>query len=564
MRSFVLDVPFEMRSLAQLNGASWDSTAKAYVYRGDTLPEGLAAFSAQPYSWERFREDELNGTVPVGAAPQGTIRLRPHQTLAVQALRQAVQASRPGFLIADDVGLGKTSETWAGILDLDDADAVLIVCPLAVVAHWRRTIRAMGDGGKRIVVMNYERLKKLFEVPAQIASKASRAKKNVRKVRTQKGIAKYGEPCRFDVIVWDESQRLRNVDSARSKMALRLNSEADFVVWLSATAGQDPLELAYLAPLLAAATGARARDLKDYESWCQSQGIGVVRGAYGKWTWRGNAKEQSMRDGADEDLQKVRAILFDGAVPAGIRRTPADIAGWPEINRILLPVELDTPDRLLYVEAWDEFRSQLGLERRGRSNSSNALVARLRLRQKASLLRTAATVDLAVELLEQGLQVAISVSFLETLEILRDALAHEGYPCSEIHGALNGAGKEAQRLDFQHGRKRVCVYTVEEGISLHQGEHNDAPRANLIHDLRWSAIQMKQIEGRTHRDGRFSQVYWMLGADTVEEQLAEVVAGRMRSMSLMQGDKATQDDIERVLARLADVARVPAQRHVVG
>jgi hypothetical protein len=58
-----------------------------------------------------------------------------------------------------------------------------------------------------------------------------------------------------------------------------------------------------------------------------------------------------MRDGADEDLQKVRAILFDGAVPAGIRRTPADIAGWPEINRILLPVELDTPDRLLYEPA---------------------------------------------------------------------------------------------------------------------------------------------------------------------------------------------------------------------
>jgi hypothetical protein len=167
--------------------ASWDSTAKAYIYRGDTLPEGLAAFRAQPYSWERFREDELNGTVPVGAAPQGTIRLRPHQTLAVQALRQAVQASRPGFLIADDVGLGKTSETWAGILDLDDADAVLIVCPLAVVAHWRRTIRAMGNGGKRIIVMNYERLKKLFEVPAQIASRASRAKKNIRRVGPKKG-----------------------------------------------------------------------------------------------------------------------------------------------------------------------------------------------------------------------------------------------------------------------------------------------------------------------------------------------------------------------------------------
>jgi hypothetical protein len=70
---------------------------------------------------------------------------------------------------------------------------------------------------------------------------------------------------------------------------------------------------------------------------------------------------------------------------------------------------------------------------------------------------------------------------------------------------------------------------------------------------------MKQIEGRTHRDGRFSQVYWMLGADTVEEQLAEVVAGRMRSMSLMQGDKATQDDIERMLAGLADATSKPAR-----
>jgi hypothetical protein len=32
----------------------------------------------------------------------------------------------------------------------------------------------------------------------------------------------------------------------------------------------------------------------------------------------------------------------------------------------------------------------------------------------------------------------------------------------------------------------------------------------------------------------------------------------MRSMSLMQGDKATQDDIERVLARLAELGRQAA------
>ena len=152
------------------------------------------------------------------------------------------------------------------------------------------------------------------------------------------------------------------------------------------------------------------------------QGIGVVRGAYGKWHWRGDTKDPKQRDAAEEDLEKMRSILFDGLVPAGIRRSPTDIAGWPEINRILLPVALDAHDRALYGKLWDEFRSELGLEASRKSNSRNALVARLRFRQKASLLRTAATVDLATELLEQGMQVAISVSFKETLGILQEAL----------------------------------------------------------------------------------------------------------------------------------------------
>ena len=85
---------------------------------------------------------------------------------------------------------------------------------------------------------------------------------------------------------------------------------------------------------------------------------------------------------------------------------------------------------------------------------------------------------------------------------------------------------------------------------MHQGEYNDARRANLIHDVRWSAIQMKQIEGRTHRDGRFSQVYWMVAENTVEEQIAEIVAGRLRSMSRMNGDEATVADIEKLLREL--------------
>lgn len=77
---------------------------------------------------------------------------------------------------------------------------------------------------------------------------------------------------------------------------------------------------------------------------------------------------------------------------------------------------------------------------------------------------------------------------------------------------------------------------MEEGISLHQGEHGDAPRSEIIHDLRWSAIQMAQIEGRCHRDGRFAQVYWAYADGTIEERIAQIVARRIQSMKEMVGD----------------------------
>jgi hypothetical protein len=555
-RAYVLEVPYLHRGVASDNGAKWDKGAKAHVFRGDSLPAVLAPYQSQPYSWERLCEDELNGIEVVPQGPTKAITLHPHQVEAVEAFRRAMEAGRTTFLNADDVGLGKTIEAWQSLLEvLADVKIILIVTPLNAIAHWRRTIQWMGDGGKRVVILNYDRLKKLFEAPDNMMVKMrGRKKKVARKVRTQKGMAKFGDAYEFDMIIWDESQKLRNLESARSKLSAKLNIKADILMWLSATAGQNPLELAYLAPLLSEATGARMSALSDYEKWCQGQGIQVSQGAFGKWSWRGHSDDPHERETADADLELMNRILFGGDVPSGIRRSPTDIAGWPEINRILQPVQLDAEDRINYDLAWQEFRRELALERTGKADSANALVARLRFRQKSSLLRTSATLDLAEDLLEQDQRVAISIAFTETWQILAEALEKSGYRVATINGVNSKPQNEAQRLDFQYGRKDVCLYTVEEAISLHEGEFletGDKKRSNIIHDLRWSAISMKQIEGRTHRDGKFSQIYWMLGENTVEEGIAEVVANRLRSMSKMHGDLSTVADVEKLLQQMA-------------
>jgi hypothetical protein len=528
-RAHALDVPFTMRAVAMASGARWDATHNAFLYRGAALPDALTPFIPPSFSWERDVERAINDDPPPPATtPRGAITPRIHQLEAVRAITRAAAAGRLGFLLADDVGLGKTITAWASVLAMPSARSVLIVCPLAVVAHWRRTVQAMGDGGRRIVILNYERLGKLFEVSPEAR----------RKIRSKKGLARAGSAEAFDVIIWDESHRCKNPAAARSKLAAKLNARAGLVLWLSATAGQNPLELSYLAPLLASVTGSRAADLKDFEQWCLTQGLGVTRGAYGKWAWRGDPA----------DCERVRALLFDGDTAAGIRRRPEDVAGWPEINRILTPIDLDPEARELYARAWTAFRRELELTPRGRDPRS-ALAATLRLRQKSSLLRAPGTVELVRELLDNGHQVAVSVAFLETLDAVRAALEAEGVPCAVVHGGLPAVAREDERLRFQRGAARVALFTVEEGISLHQGEHNEVPRSEVIHDLRWSAIQMAQIEGRCHRDGRFAQVYWAYADGTIEEQIALVVARRLQSMKGMIGDDVeTVREIEHLLA----------------
>ncbi len=534
-RVFALDVPFAWRAVASAAGARWDETHQVFLYRGESLPPQLAPMASMPYSLERRVERALNREKPAARATDATLTPRPHQVAGIEAIGRAVAAGLGGFLLADDVGLGKTITAWEAVRRMRDVESVLVVCPLAVVAHWRRTIVALGDDGRDIVVMNYERLNKLFTLGA--AAKA--------KVKSKKGLARRGEAEAFDVIVWDESHRLKNPAAARSKLAAKLGAESDFVLWLSATAGQNPLELSYLAPLLARTTGDKASHLKDFEQWCLGIGLGLTRGAYGKWDWRGDPA----------DCEKVRALLFDAGrtkAPAGLRRRPEDIAGWPELNRILTPIELDAETRALYAAAWTEFRCEMALDPKG-GNPRSSLAATLRLRQKSSLLRAGGTLELVQELLDNGHQVAVSVAFLETLQVLGDALdALPGArPCARLFGALSAAEKEHQRLRFQRGETRVCLFTVEEGISLHQGElgePNDAPRSEVIHDLRWSAIQMAQIEGRCHRDGRFAQVYWTYAEDTLEEKIAGIVCRRIQSMKGMVGDDVeTLREIERLL-----------------
>jgi hypothetical protein len=531
-RAHVLAVPWEERKLAGYAGARWRADVGAWVWVGVALPPRLEGYASAPYSPERWLEDDLNVGVPdvapahLQAPPTAAVVLHPHQVEAAEAVAAAHDDDRPGFVLADDVGLGKTYAVLEGVRRIAPR-RVLVLCPLAVVPHWRRSIAALGGGETRWLVTNYDRAKALLDAPASAAA-AKRARTRNKRVAT-KGRSRVA----WDVVVYDESHLLRNPTSQRSAAARRLAGEGEdwqaFRLWLSATAGQNPLHLAYLAPVLAAATGARVRDLADFEQWAAAEGLAVRRGPFGSWVWERN----------DADLARMRDLLFGGPRPAGLRRRPEDLAGWPTQQRIAYPVDLTRRDRQLYEAAWTRFRNDLELARRG-GDPQSALVAQLRFRQKASLLRTADTAALVGDLVANGLQVAVSVQFLETLDAIVGDLEAAGVGVVAISGAVGADDREDARLAFQRGDADVVVFTPTEGFSLHAGEQlagaTDTPRVTVVHDCRYSALDAKQIEGRAHRDGQSAVCYYLYAADTVEEVVVGRTIDRLADMGTMLGD----------------------------
>lgn len=96
---------------------------------------------------------------------------------------------------------------------------------------------------------------------------------------------------------------------------------------------------------------------------------------------------------------------------------------------------------------------------------------------------------------------------------------------------------------FQRGDADVAVFSIVEGISLHAGEvasvGDATPRSLLLHDLRWSALEMAQIEGRTHRDGQAAVAHYLFGLGTVEERMVRAVVQKLTTMAGMLGDDVT-------------------------
>jgi hypothetical protein len=499
---WVLAVPFR----APAPGASWHAGLQATVHVGAALPPELAGYDSAPYTFERFLEDDLNDeSRPVPAAVP--MEPRAEQRSGAAAIAASAAAGSRMFLLGDDPGVGKTGTAVLAVQQIAAQRAggarpvrtVLVVAdrPAAItVPHWTRSIAAFGDGGLRWCVTTWDRLGKVAKL-------------------------------RFDVVVADEAHMVRHTTTQRWKNWKAVSGagrvkDAPFVLLATATPAHSPLELPYLAPHFAAVHDEPLRAWADLPTRLAAHGFHVERGRYG-WAWTEDAEERRT------DLSRLRSWLADTDPPATLHRP----APWGPVSVTGTPVLLTPAERAQYEAEWSEFRAEMQLARRKRE-TARGRAALLRFRQKAGLIRATATVDWVKAQVEADRQVAVSVEFVETAaDPIREALLDGGVAVASIFGR-DRFDVEAERLRFQTGEARVCVFTVTASISLHAAEllpgGNEAsttPRVGLFHQPRFSGIAARQVTGRTHRDHQVSPWRIAYAADTVEEQVARVMVERL-------------------------------------
>lgn len=553
-RLHILDVPHDERGIARKAGAQWHA-GYGWLISAKTLPPALAPYASRRYSWTRWREHDLAGTYsPLDPAPApdtttGALTLRRDQLLGVRDLLTARASRAPEFLDASDVGTGKTLVTIAAVKRMAAVRNVLVICPLSVIPQWRTHLEAMGDGGKRWCLITYESVSKLLIPPA--SAEAAKRKRTKNRHTAAKGVPR----VQWDVVITDESHRLANPDSQQSRIVDRVISgpsgHAAFTIRMSATAGSNPAQLAYLHRGLAFATGrapAETITLERYAEWCQAHRFTVAPGKYGTglaWT------------GSPVELTRLSDLLFKSTPRWAARRRP----NWPEQQRFPLPVDLSAEQQAAYMVEWRAFlaatreaqRHDAGtgvgriadvLLRTGTAPSSSAigLAAQLRFRQKAGLLRAEGVAWYVADMVEKGRQVAVSVEFLGTGEEIRRQLAGVGVDCAWFTGT-NPAERESERLAYQRGQVPVIIFTPAEGFNLHAGDTaahgNTVPRVTVVAEPRWSPKKALQIEGRSARNGSEAPAYYAYATGTVEERVVDVMITGMRDTALVNGDPAT-------------------------
>ena len=386
---------------------------------------------------------------------------------------------RLGACLADDMGLGKTVQTISFLESIyEKMHKVLIICPVTLLLNWQKEIEKFSKmefeiyhGGerhlsddKKIILTSYGIMKK--EVHTTF------------------------EKMKFDVIVLDEVQHLKNIRSQGAYAARQLN--ADFRICLTGTPVENDLAEFY-----------NIMDLSIPGIWGDLQFIKTTSDKKSRLLARKTAKPFILRRTKDQ-------VLSD--LPPKIENT--------------VYLEFKEKEDELYKNKLKEIQSRILLSTSKRKYGE-ILKGLLELRQSC-LWRTddpqvvSTKVEFLLEtveqLLEENHQAIIFSQFTTYLDIIQKEFDKRLWRYSRIDGSQTIKHRQKEVDRFQNGDNRLFLISLKAGGV---GLNLTAASYVFVMDPWWNPAVETQAIDRAHRIGQLNtlNVYRPIIKNSVEEKI---------------------------------------------
>jgi superfamily II DNA or RNA helicase len=408
-----------------------------------------------------------------------------------------------GGCLADDMGVGKTPQVLA-LLETRRArreageliPPSLVIVPRSLVFNWFQEAARFTPRLRLLDHTGAGRSTETFDGVDVILTTYGTLRRDVVDFKD----------IRFDYVILDEAQAIKNASTESAKAARLLQS--DHRLALSGT----PVE----------------NHLGELWSLFEFLNPGLLGGAAAL------REASAATRGMDDD---ARQVLARALRPFILRRTKDQVASElpPKIEQTLV-CELEPKQRQLYDELREHYRSSLlnKLTDAGLKKSKiQVLEALLRLRQAAchpGLIdetrreESSAKLDLLEiqldEILQEGSKAIIFSQFTSFLAILRARLDAGKIPYEYLDGGTRDRESCVNRFQNDPDCKLFLISLKAGGLGLNL----TAAEYVFLLDPWWNPAVESQAIDRAHRIGQQRQVfaYRLIAKDTVEEKILEL------------------------------------------
>lgn len=533
---------------------------------------------------------------PIGA----TVTPLPHQ---VRALSRAMTGDNVRFLLADEVGLGKTIEAGLIMRELKLRgliQRVLVIAPRGLVTQWVAEMRTHFSEEFCLLVpgefgtyRRFAREENLWRLYDQVVCTLDSVKPiDSRRGWSREQVAIYNRErfddlitAGWDLIIIDEAHRVGGGTDqvARYRLGQGLAEATPYLLLLSATPHQGKTDafhrlIALLDPTAFPDVGSVTRErVRPYvirtskRRAVNAQGDPLfqprqTRLVTVEWSEEHQRQQQLydavseyVRAGYNQAIREKKSyigflmILMQRLVTSSTRAIRTTLERRLDVLRA--PSEQLSLASAIPVEEWADLDGQeqldalLGTQLTALRNERAEVELLLQTAQQIEATGPDAKAEALLDLVytlqrEEGdpdLKLLIFTEFVPTQEMLRDFLTERGFSVVCLNGSMDMAERQRVQAAFAH-EIRVLVSTDAGG----EGLNLQFCHVIVNYDIPWNPMRLEQRIGRVDRIGqRFTvrALNFLLGA-TVEHRVREVLEEKLAVILEEFGVDKTSDVLD--------------------